>query len=144
MRRFKMLGLAVVAAMVMTAVAASGASALSASGGAAGGPNVAAKSAKKIKVKGGTVYEFCGSNVCPQDDIVLFKRTKTWEFFEDPGVGGFYETFKKEIAFFYDEGVNENCLLSGLKGKKGGYSGSFECELGEGLQVVETFTMKKL
>jgi len=98
------------------------------------------KASKFPKIKGDAFYYFCGSNPitgCPsQFYFVVNGKAKAWEFYGDPGFGGFFVKYKKNpyTYFYYDQGFNEECVLVGLKVKGGYDEGGFYCydeEIGE-------------
>jgi len=85
------------------------------------------------KIKGAAFYYFCGSNPivgCPSVYyFVVYGKSKTWEFYGDPGFGGYFVKYKKDpyTYFYYNQGYNEECFLVGLKVKGGYIGGGFWC-----------------
>ncbi len=114
--------------------------------GTGGGSGLAAPSF--VKIKGATVYEYCDSVAgCydPEDlELAIFKKTKTWEFTNDPGVGGYVTKPKKQKYTFlvYNDGYCDGCYLGGLKTKTGFTDGEFY--YGPGDPSGETWYANKL
>ncbi len=108
------------------------------------------KASKFPKIKGDAFYYFCatGFSGCPAEYYFVVKgKTKTWEFYGDTNVGGFTAKYKKNpyTYFYYDEGINEECLLVALKVKGGYDEGGFYCydeEIGEYVLYEDWYAYK--
>ncbi len=131
-------------------VATTAQAAPSAAGG--GGGSSATPMMKKSglpKIKGAKVYYYCGTTEgCPAAyDFVVYPKTKSWEFYNDPGYGGVFEKVKKskDVFFYYEDGFNEECLLLAEQVKGGYADGGFYCDFGEGYELYEEWdAFKKL
>ncbi len=143
-----------VAACAITSLALATTSAVAApsSTGATGPAGPHAKPLTLPKIKGAKVYYYCGTLVeefegCPsQFPFVVRSKAKTWEFYGDPGYGGYIVKYKKNkfTYFYYDEGFNEECVLVGLKVKGGYTEGGFYCDFGEGYELEELWEAYKV
>jgi hypothetical protein len=97
--------------------------------GTGGGTRLAAPSF--VKIKGAKVYEYCDSDAgCypPEDlELAIFNKTKTWEFTNNPEVGGPVVKPKKQKYTFlvYEDGYCDGCYLEGIKTKTGFIDGEF-------------------
>jgi hypothetical protein len=133
--------LMVVAACVLTSLAlvTTAAQAMpSSSTGSTGSTHV--RPSKFPKIKGDAFYYFCGTLAgCPAPYyFVVNGKAKSWEFYEDPGVGGFTVKYKKDpySYFYYADGYGEGCVLVGLKVKGGYVEGGWYCLDEEGEYVL--------
>jgi hypothetical protein len=144
--RRTLLGIAACSVASLALVTASAQAAPTATGGTGSAPHALTTPAK-FKIKGASVYEYCGTESgCPSEYyLATYGKSKTWEFVDDPGFGGYYYKYKKVTYFIYDDGAyDEECYLAAYKYKTEYYDGGFYCDFGEGYKLYEEWYAIKI